>query len=213
MNHEIKAVIFDCDGTLVDSELISIETLIAYASEFGLRMDINEAVPLFAGGQLENAIDQMEHRIGDSLPDTFIETFRLRQAQALEERPVAAVDGAFELLKGMRLPYCLASNAPRKKIALNLELTKLNRFFEINQLFSAYDRQVYKPDPDLFLRAAEYLKIRPENCAVVEDTQFGIEAGLCAEMHVFAYAPHATPAPEPRVRVVKHLRELFQFFH
>ena len=68
MFENIQAVIFDCDGTLVDSETLSIETLITYAGEFGLQMDVSEAVHLFAGGQLENAVAEMERRIGSRLP-------------------------------------------------------------------------------------------------------------------------------------------------
>ena len=213
MTDEIKAVIFDCDGTLVDSEVLSIETLIGYASEYGLRMDVDEAVRLFAGGRLDDAVTEMERRMQSSLPSNFIESFRLRQAEVFKSRPITAVDGAVELLEKMRLPFCLASNAPQKKIALNLELTGLGRFFSNQHVFSAYDRQLFKPDPDLFLRAAEFLQTPPENCAVVEDTQFGIEAGLAAGMQVFAYAPHATPVRTNGVRVVKHLRELSAFFH
>ena len=213
MPQDIEAVIFDCDGTLVDSEVLSIETLVAYASEYGLRMEVDEAVSLFAGGQLENAVAEMERRMETSLPDDFVATFRLKQAEVFKSRPVASVDGAAELLSKMRLPFCMASNAPRKKIALNLELTKLDRFFSPEQLFSAYDRQIYKPDPDLFLRAAEYLAVPPGKCAVVEDTQFGIEAGLAAGMQVFAYAPHADPAHVERVQTVRHLSELGEHFH
>lgn len=213
MPQDIEAVIFDCDGTLVDSEVLSIETLVSYASEYGLRMEVDEAVGLFAGGQLENAVTEMERRMESTLPDDFVETFRLKQAEAFKSRPVAAVDGAAELLSKMRLPFCMASNAPRKKITLNLELTKLDRFFNSDQLFSAYDRQIYKPDPDLFLRAAEYLGVLPEKCAVVEDTQFGIEAGLSAGMQVFAYAPHADPPHVERIRTVRHLSELGGHFH
>ena len=213
MPQDIEAVIFDCDGTLVDSEVLSIETLVAYASEYGLRMEVDEAVSLFAGGQLENAVAEMERRMERSLPDDFVATFRIKQAEAFKSRPVASVDGAVELLSKMRLPFCMASNAPRKKIALNLELTKLDRFFRPEQLFSAYDRQIYKPDPDLFLRAAEYLAVPPGKCAVVEDTQFGIEAGLAAGMQVFAYAPHSDPAHMERVQTVRHLSELGEHFH
>ena len=212
----IQAVIFDCDGTLVDSETLSIETLVAYGAEFGLRIEVEEAFTLFAGGQLENAVAEMERRIGESLPDDFIPTFRLRQADAFRTRPVAEVDGASELLTEVNLPYCLASNAPRKKISLNLELTRLERFFDEEQRFSADDRKIYKPHPDLFEQAARYLQTHAANCAVVEDSPFGIDAGLAAGMCVFVYAPHGPPrfsSPEQaeRVHVIEHLSELEAF--
>ena len=212
MFENLQAVIFDCDGTLVDSEALSIETLVAYGSEFGLQMEVSEAFLLFAGGQLENAVAEIERRIGTRLPDDFIPTFRLRQADAFRTRPVAAVDGARDLLANVQVPYCLASNAPRKKIDLNLELTGLEHFFDEDQRFSADDRKIYKPDPDLFHRAVDYLQTDPENCAVVEDSQFGIDAGLAAGMRVFVYAPHGTPRfsssdQADRVHVVQHLSE------
>ena len=82
------------------------------------------------------------------------------------------------------------SNAPLDKIRLCLETTGLRGWFPDSAIFSAYQISVWKPEPDLFLKAANVLGVEPEKCAVVEDSIFGVKAGLAAGMQVFAYDPH-----------------------
>ncbi len=186
---QIKSVIFDCDGTLVDSEPITNNVLVQYVSEFGLTLESSEALALFVGRDMREIVEVLEKRLEKNLPDEFETEFRARQATALEEE-LRAIDGAERLLETMNVPISLASNAPRDKIGINLRVTGLNRFFPDQRVFSAYDIKVWKPEPDLFLHVADQTGFAPENCAVVEDSVAGVEAAISAGMHVFCYSPH-----------------------
>ena len=118
------------------------------------------------------------------------------------------IDGAVDLVRSVRSQVCIASNGPPEKIRLSLSLTGLQPFFG-DRLFSAYDVQAWKPDPELFLSDARTLGVHPRDCAVVEDSLPGIHGGLAAGMQVFAYFPDSDPPPLPdAVVVVKHLSEL-----
>lgn len=203
----IEAVIFDCDGTLVDSETLSIAVLVELVAECGLTLNYQDALHEFAGNELAVVLDSVERRLGHALPDDFLTRFRDRQIQELE-KSVEAIDGAAELLAALSLPFCVASNAPLPKIRVCLETTGLMPFFDDPRILSAYQIQSWKPAPDLFLQAAETLSVAPERCAVVEDSRFGIDAGLAAGMQVFALDPHGHHRELRRVHSVTSLRQL-----
>jgi len=203
----IEAVIFDCDGTLVDSESLSISVLLELAAEFGPSLDYQDALRRFAGSDLAVVFRTIEKQMGRSLPDDFLQRFRERQIPVLKDR-LQATEGAEELLESITLPSCVASNAPLRKIHVCLETTGLRRFFTKDRIFSAYEIQIWKPSPDLFLQAARSLHVDPERCAVIEDSGFGIEAGLAAGMQVFAFDPHNIHAHFAQVTTVQSLTEL-----
>lgn len=185
----IRTVIFDCDGTLVDSETITNDVLVEFAVEFGLVLDPAETLSRFAGREMAKIVADLGTRLGRKLPDDFTDRFRARQAVALEER-LLPIDGADELLRSVGVPVSLASNAPRAKIEINLRVTGLHRYFPADRVFSAYDINVWKPQPDLFLHVAQRTGFEPQHCAVVEDSPAGVEAALRAGMQVFCYARH-----------------------
>lgn len=206
----IDAVIFDCDGTLVDSEVLSLQVLVDYVGEFGVRITHEEAMLNFAGNELSVVLTDIEQRLGKPLPTEFLDTFRTRQIALLSES-VQPCPGADRLLAALSVPFCVASNAPLNKIDICLEATGLKPFFDADRIFSAYTIEKWKPAPDLFLSAAAALNVPPERCAVIEDSRFGIDAGLAAGMHVFAYCPHQQPlAPDyaGKVHRIEHLNEL-----
>jgi HAD superfamily hydrolase (TIGR01509 family) len=205
--HPIEAVIFDCDGTLVDSETLSISILLDFASEFGHKLAYEDTLQQFAGSDLAVVMKSIEQQIGHSLPDNFMDSFRARQLPILKDQ-LQAIHGAHELLDALDLPSCVASNAPLSKINVCLETTGLDRFFTEAHIFSAYQIETWKPSPDLFLMTAEFLQVAPERCAVVEDSGFGIEAGLAAGMQVFAYDPHDVHGATDQVTAVRCLTEL-----
>lgn len=216
MTQPIQAVIFDCDGTLVDSETLSLGVLVNFVAEFGLEISQDEAVRRFAGGELPKVIQELEAQLGRPLPKDFLEEFRRRQLLALDDE-VRPIPGAVRLLESIQLPYCVASNAPRYKIELCLRTTRLYRFFDASRIFSAYEVKSWKPQPDLFFAAASALRVEATRCAVVEDSRFGIEAGLAAGMHVFSFEPrrqHESPAnwDDARVTRIRDLLELIPKF-
>lgn len=207
----IQAVIFDCDGTLVDSEVISLKVLVDLVAGHGLSIPHHEAVQQWSGCDLADVLREVEARLGKRLPASFLETFREHQLTQLAAN-VVPIRGAAELLQNITLPYCIASNAPQYKIRLCLETTGLLSHVDPELIFSAYDVQAWKPRPDLFLHAAERLGVSPARCAVVEDSSVGLDAGLAAGMTVYGFDPHGKLRRRTGVTTIKSLLELKAIF-
>ncbi len=194
----IEAVIFDCDGTLVDTESIENTVLLQYAREFGLSLTLEEAVRRFAGVKMSDCVEIIESMTGRALPAEFVPEFR-RRCRVEFEAGLKPIDGVVDVLSDLQLPYCVASNGPLEKLELTLGLTGLKRFFE-DRVFSAYTINSWKPVPDLFLLAARELGASPRQCLVVEDSLPGIQAGIAAGMQVIAFRMNDLP-PEVDSRV------------
>jgi HAD superfamily hydrolase (TIGR01509 family) len=203
----VKAIIFDCDGTLVDSEVLANEVLVEAVAEHGLVIPVAEAVARFRGGKLAECLAELEQQLGRALPEDFIHEYRSRMAAAFRLR-LRAVDGALDLVRSITWRCCVASSGPREKIELSLALTGLLPYFQ-NSIFSSYELGTWKPEPGLFLHAARAMGFEPHACVVVEDSLPGIQAGLAAGMQVFAFQPHGTDPRIPEdVCVITHLSEL-----
>jgi HAD superfamily hydrolase (TIGR01509 family) len=201
----IEAVIFDCDGTLVDSERLANAALAECVAPFGLRMTAEQAMQAYVGGKMADCVADLECRLGQKLPDTFIPEVRRRTAEAYRMH-LKPVEGALDVLQKLQLPFCVASSGPMEKIELSLALTGLARFFTGDRIFSAYDIGSWKPDPGLFLHAAKAMGVAPERCAVVEDSLRGVEAGTNAGMRTFWFQPQG-PLP-PSVEALHRLADL-----
>lgn len=203
----MTAIIFDCDGTLVDSEVLGNEVLVEMAADHGLVISLEEAMADCRGRKMAECVSMLEARLGRSLPADFVPRFRSRMSAAFRDR-LRPVDGAVELVSSLRQPFCVASSGPREKIELSLSLTGLLPYFR-NAIFSSYEVGVWKPDPGLFLHAARGMGVVPADCIVVEDSLPGIEAGIAAGMRVIAYQPHEPDDRIPdAVSIIQHLSEL-----
>lgn len=187
-----RAVIFDCDGVLVDSEPLSNRALVECLSEIGLSMTHDESIATFMGRSWADCLRIIEDRLGRPVPAEFTADYRARQFATFERelRPVAGIERALDEID---LPTCVASSGPHKKMRLSLGVTGLWPRFE-GRIFSADDVGRGKPAPDLFLHAAERMGWEPAACAVVEDSRVGIEAAVAAGMVALGYADHSGPA-------------------
>ncbi|MBT2384689.1 HAD family hydrolase [Streptomyces sp. ISL-11] len=183
-------VIFDCDGVLVDSEVLSARVMREMAAESGLAIAHEDALPLIRGRKVAEWVAELAAALGRPLPDTFIPEFRRRTALAFSAE-LRAVPHIEQVLLTLPLPYCTASSAPAEKIRLTLGLTGLLPYFE-GRVYSAYEVGAWKPDPGLFRHAAADMGTAPGRCAVVEDSVVGVRAGVAAGMTVFGYAPHGS---------------------
>ncbi len=178
-------VIFDCDGTLVDSEPLAAEALVGLAADFGLPVSVQELLsPRFKGRSMADCVAELERRRAAPLPGTFVEELRRRTAVMLRER-LLPLEGALDPLRSLSVPMCMASNGPREKIELSLSTTGLLPFFQ-GRIFSAYEVGAWKPDPQLYLHAARAMGAVPARCAVVEDSLPGVLGAVAAGMEVFA---------------------------
>jgi len=179
-----QALIFDCDGTLVDSERIAVQVLVEMAGENGVVLDLASALREFRGARMADCVKHIESLRGAPLPNDFTQEVRRRVADRFR-RDLQPIAGADELLRGLSIPICVASNGPRDKMELSLSLTGLLPYFS-GRIFSAYDIGQWKPNPELFLHAARAMQVDAKACAVIEDSEPGVAAALAAGMHVFA---------------------------
>lgn len=185
-----KLIVFDCDGVLVDSEVISNEVLARELTAEGLPTTLAEARAQYQGLLLGDIAREAGARLGRELPETWIAHYE-EVREATFRTDLHAVDGARELVEvchNAGFDVCVASQGKLAKTRLSLELTGLTELFAPDALFSAHDVARGKPFPDLFLHAAQTMGATPSESIVIEDTPSGVEAAVAAEMRVFAYA-------------------------
>lgn len=187
MNSSYQAVIFDCDGVLVDTERLSIGTLHQMARELDIDISLNYAKRHYVGKSLDLVLNDLEARALAALPNDFEIEFRKRTFEAFKKH-LKPIEGVKSLLQTLDLPKAVASNGPGFKMELTLGLTGLQAFFG-EHIYSAYDIQKWKPLPDLYWFAAQKLNVEPSQCAIIEDSLPGVEAGLKGGFDVFAYCP------------------------
>ena len=199
MSSSIRVLIFDCDGTLVDSEPWLVEAMLAEGALHGLPPTARAVLDAHRGAPMSRQMALVAERCGAPLPTDFETCVRARMADLFHAhlQPIA---GAMELVRGLKLPFCVASNGPRHKIELVLGLTGLLPWFE-GAVYSAYEVGAWKPDPDLFVHAAQQMGFAPADCAVVEDSASGIAAGLAAGMRVFALGEQPPNLPSAVQRI------------
>ena len=181
-------MIFDCDGVLVDSEVIANRVLAAAITEAGLPMTTEESMQQFMGRRWEDSLLAIERRLGRPLPEDFSDVYRERRDAALHAE-LQPVEGIAAAIARIPIPRCVASSGPVEKIRFTLGRTGLLELFE-GRIFSAHEVDRGKPAPDVFLYAAEAMGAEPSTCAVIEDSLVGVEAGRAAGMTVFGYCGH-----------------------
>jgi HAD superfamily hydrolase (TIGR01509 family) len=181
-----KLIIFDCDGTLVDSEFICNRIFAEILTEIGLSISYEETVEQFMGRSMKTCIEQIEKRLNKSIPEDFISNCQSRVFAAFQNE-LQPIPGIVSALDNIPNPNCVASNSSHKSIRTVLSITGLLPRFA-GRLFSANDVEIGKPAPDLFLYAAQKMGFTPENCIVIEDSVPGVQAAISARMQVFGYA-------------------------
>ena len=202
----VRAVIFDCDGVLVDSEPASNRVLAEMLSEFGLPMTAEQTVAAFLGRGWTTVSEHVLREAGRPLPDDFHDRY-LDAMFAAFEAELEPVAGVVEALDAIDIPSCVASSGPIEKIRWTLGHTGLLERFD-GRIFSATEVEHGKPAPDLFLHAAATLGWEPAECAVVEDSRAGVEAALAAGMTPFGYAAVTPAAQLEGARVFTDMAEL-----
>jgi len=178
-------VIFDCDGVLVDSELIFARVLAESLIALDFPTTIDEAIALGFGKNRVTLSAAVAAQFGEALPDTFFEAFAARSASAFEHE-LSPMVGVEDLLAALPMPRCVASNGRLDRVRQRLAITGLLPFFDPH-VFSASQVAFGKPAPDLFLFAAHQLGARPGDCTVVEDSVPGVEAAIAAQIPVVGF--------------------------
>ena len=185
------AVLFDCDGVLVDSEPITNGVLRKMLEERGWTLSAQECMRLFVGKAVIDERALIESKTGKPLTDDWMASFRARRNQGLI-RDLQPIRNAVAAVARIHQRYAgriaCASGADRFKVELQLKKVGLMRYFE-GRIFSGHELPRSKPAPDVYLAAAAALSVRPDRCAVVEDTVTGVVAGVAAGATVYGYSP------------------------
>lgn len=181
----IEAILFDCDGVLVESESITLSVLAEMAAELQAAYPADFDFDQLYGVEMPLVLRGLAEKIEGGLPEGFEADLRQRVFQRFQTE-LKPIPGIIDLLGRLSLPYCVVSNGPRSKMEVSLSVTGLMPYFT-GRIISAYDDGCFKPDPKIYLRAAQHLQVDPHKCAVVEDSLPGVEAGLAAGMRVYAF--------------------------
>ena len=190
------AVLFDCDGVLVDSELITNAVLRAMLHELGWQISEADCFRLFVGRTLHDEAAVITAHTGFTVTDEWLGDFRKRRndALALDLLPIpGAVAAVREIDRIYRGTLACASGADRHKVELQLAKVGLAAVFA-GKIFSGMETPRSKPAPDVYLAAAAALGVDPARTAVIEDTPTGVRAGVAAGATVFGYCPPASPS-------------------
>jgi HAD superfamily hydrolase (TIGR01509 family) len=181
-------IIFDCDGVLVNSELVANEVFARVLDEVcGLQFTLDEMFDTFVGHSRLQCLQKIEAMIGEPPPPELDIRYQHDIDAALAET-VQAIDGIEAVLESVSLPYCVASSGSHEKMKMTLGKTDLMRFVEGN-IFSTSDVERGKPHPDIYLHAARTMGVAdPARCAVVEDSPIGVTGAVAAGMRVFGFA-------------------------
>ena len=180
-----EVVIFDCDGVLVDSELIALGVTRRMLGEAGLTLSDEETRERFLGLRQERVLERIAREIGRPLPDDFSATLA-REILVIFERELKGVEGVRQAVNGLHARVCVASSSAPQRLRFALRVTDYESLFAPN-IFSAADVERGKPHPDLFLFAARAMKARPEDCLVIEDSVAGVTAARAAGMTSFGF--------------------------
>jgi beta-phosphoglucomutase-like phosphatase (HAD superfamily) len=186
-----EAVLFDCDGVLVDSEAITCGALRDMLEENGWRLSLAECMAQFVGHTVRSRADLIERHTGKPLTEAFMDEFYRRRNIRLENE-ITLIDGALEAVQYWHAQcegrIAVASGADRYKVEMMLQRVGLAELFK-GRIFSGHETPRSKPFPDVYLAAAAHLQADPTRCLVVEDTPIGVAAGVAAGATGWGYAP------------------------
>lgn len=199
-NHpRFDAILFDCDGVLVDSEPIVNRLIWEMLIELGIDISLEDSIQRFLGKAIREELDAIAEMRGAPLPPNWLSTFQARRNVLLEAEVEAVphIGHAIDVLSRLGLPMAVASGADRMKVELQLNRTGLIEHFQPTdvRIFSATEVARSKPAPDVYLLAASSLGVSPSRCLVIEDSPTGVTAGHAADMTVLAYAGRNAPGP------------------
>ncbi len=186
---DFDLIIFDCDGVLVDSEIISNVLLRDALARNGLDMTLQDVIETYVGRSMLSVVKISEKLLERPLPDDFLEKLQSDTFNEFRKKlkAVKGVKDVLRILQEKQIKYCVASSGTFEKMDITLGLTELKEFFD-DHIYNTSQVKRGKPYPDLFLYAAEQMQVEPAKCLVIEDSLPGVQAAVNAGMEVMAYS-------------------------
>lgn len=214
---QFDAILFDCDGVLVDSETITNTVLCTMLNESGWPISAEECMRVFIGRTVRSETARIEAHTGMPLTDEWMAAFYARRNDQLRAQLVA-IDGALASVQAVHAQLdgriAVASGADRFKVEMQLTQVGMAPYFT-GRVFSGHETPRSKPFPDVYLAAAAALGVAPERCLVIEDSVPGIQAGLAAGATVWGYCPDPVLFATPQMlqdagveRIMRSMSEL-----
>jgi HAD superfamily hydrolase (TIGR01509 family) len=193
-------VVFDCDGVLIDSEIVVCRLTSEELTRLGYTVTVEEVIDRFAGRPEREMIAEIESDWGRPVPLAFFDRIRLRidEAYASELRIMPEIAG---VLDRMRIDICVASSSYPAKLALGLRSVGLYDRFSPNIISASFVTHG-KPAPDVFIYAAGWMRREVKDCLVIEDSVPGVRAAAGAGMRVFGFAGGSHCRPSLRGRLM-----------
>lgn len=207
--NQVECVLFDCDGTLVDSEVLCSKAYVHMFAHYGIELALEEVFKKYKGIKLYEIIELVNAEHGVNLPASDLEPIFRQEVARLFDAELQPIAGARELLAQMIAPMCTVSNGPVSKMQHSLGLTDMLSYFD-DRLFSGYDIQRWKPDPAIVFHAAQQMQVPVDRCILVDDSVAGAQAGIAAGIPVFYFCadPHNQPIDHPLVTTFDDLAQL-----
>lgn len=186
---KVELLIFDCDGVLVDSEIIGHQIGADEIVRLGGSTTVEESIKTLTGRTDEEIVRLLKERHGEKISNSFLRDLASKIATCYQStlQPIANIHSVMQYLVNKKIPRCVASNSVSNHLQSVLSITKLASYFKSEHIYSASMVKQGKPAPDLFLHAADKMRVKPKNCLVVEDSAIGIAAAKEAKIPVIGF--------------------------
>jgi len=209
-----ELLIFDCDGVLIDSEILVCTAVSEELTRLGYPITPQDVVLRFAGRPEREILAEVQQDWGQPVPEAYFIAMKQRVTLAFQSE-LQAIAGVAEMLTQVQLPKCVASSSAPAKLEQGLRHVRLHEFFAPN-IISAQSVAHGKPAPDVFIFAAGRMNTAVHHCLVIEDSEPGVRAARAAGMRVFGFTGGSHCAPDHAARlhaagaecVLGHMREL-----
>ncbi|MDN3681191.1 HAD-IA family hydrolase [Vibrio tapetis subsp. quintayensis] len=212
MAEKTQCVIFDCEGTLVDSESLCCQALVDVFAQYDCTVSLVDALKHFQGGKPVDVLQEACDRYHLTVSLDELEPLYRERKHDLYEAKLKAMPGVRSLLDDLNkadVAVCIAGNSEKDKIEHALELTGLASYFN-NSIFSAFETNTWKPDPDLLHYAALNMGLSAQECIYVDDTLKGVHAGVGAGMRTYYFRPNESEVviDHPLVSTISSISQL-----
>jgi HAD superfamily hydrolase (TIGR01509 family) len=182
---QFDLIIFDCDGVLIDSEILANRSEVEFLKLLGIEFELNDYIAQFVGKNTQDVLAGIELIHGIRLSEDSWQLVKDNTAKVFQTE-LKPITGIFELLASIDKAICVASSSSLDRLDMTLKITGLFDHFSPH-IFSSEQVERGKPAPDLFLFAAEKMQVHPNRCIVIEDSLTGVKAGVAANMIVLGF--------------------------